>query len=285
MTSLLHAEGLAKTYRRAARDVAALRDFDLRIQPGERLGLLGPNGAGKSTLLRILTRLCAPDAGAVRFQGEDLAQRHLAGVGLLLEGRAAANERLTARENARYLCGLREQRFDAGWLQRLAALLELPDLDAPIRQFSTGNRLRAGLLLSCIHRPPLLLLDEPTLGLDVFGVERLQQLVRLLQGEGAAVLLSSHDLGFVEQTAERIVCIHQGRKRFDGARADFVPAGSGYRVCALDGAQWLRWQPPDHAALAALLAELQPRLPQLRQLQVQPLTLAERYRELLEEPA
>lgn len=275
---LLEVQGVRKAY--GARP--ALKGVDLAVRAGEFVALLGPNGAGKSTLLRCLALLCAPDTGRLHWQGAPLARRHLGRVGLLLEGRAAVNERLSTRENARYLCGLREQRFDAALLQRLATLLELPDLDAPVRQFSTGNKLRAGLLLSCIHRPALLLLDEPTLGLDVFGVERLRELVAWLLGEGCTVLLSSHDLAFVEANAERIVCIHQGRKRFDGARSDFVPTTSGYRVQALQGGELLRWAPADHAALTALLAELQPRLPQLQQLQVQPLTLAERYRELLE---
>lgn len=282
MTPLFEAQGLAKTFRRGVEDIAALRDFSLKLQAGERVGLLGPNGAGKSTLLRMATRLCDPDAGQLRWQGMPLGQRHLGQLGLLLEGRSVVNLRLTTRENARYLCGLREQRFDAAWLQQLAELLQLPGLDVPVRQFSTGNQQRAGLLLACIHRPRLLLLDEPTLGLDVFGVERLQQLVQRLQGEGCCVLLSSHDLAFVESSVERIVCIHQGRKRFDGSRSDFVPAGSGYRIQFLDthgGPQ--RLEAADHAALVALLATLP--LAELKQLQVQPLTLAERYRELLEE--
>ncbi len=288
---LLQAQGLTKRYRRGGETIHALTDFDLQLMPGERLGLLGPNGAGKSTLLRVLTRLCEPDSGHLLFRGEPLARRHMAHVGLLLEGRSAVNERLSTWENARYLCGLREARFDAAWLLRLAAYLELPDVHAPVRQFSTGNRLRSALLMTLVHRPQLLLLDEPTLGLDVLGVERLQGLIDLAQGEGATVLISSHDLAFVEQSASRIVCIHAGRKRFDGPRSAFVPSGSGYRVRLQDLAQCLggpverQWQVADHAALCSLLAELTPHLPQLQQLQVQPLTLAERYRELLDQEA
>ncbi len=289
---LLQIEGLAKQYRRAGQPIQALQALDLELHAGERVGLLGPNGAGKTTLLKLIARLCAPDAGAIRWQGRPMGRGELGRIGLLLEGRGAINERLTSWENARYFCGLREQRFDAGFCRRLAELLQLPDLHAPVRQFSTGNKLRAALLLTLVHRPALLLLDEPTLGLDLFGALRLQALVQTAQDEGAAVLLSSHDLGFIEAGSERIVCLAGGRKRFDGPRADFVPAGSGYRVTLRDSQQRLgegeqpQWQPADATELAALLARLQPLLPQLEALQVQPLTLAERYRELIEtEPA
>ncbi len=286
--ALLQIEGLAKRYQRAGQTVEALQALDLQLRPGERVGLLGPNGAGKTSLLKLIARLCEPDAGTIRWQGQPMGRAQLGRVGLLLEGRGAVNERLTSWENARYFCGLREQRFDAAFCRRLAELLQLPDLHAPVRQFSTGNKLRASLLMTLVHRPALLLLDEPTLGLDLFGIERLQALVQTAQDEGAAVLLSSHDLGFIEAGSERIVCLAGGRKRFDGPRADFVPARSGYRVSLRDPEQLLgegerpQWQPTDGQALAALLARLQPWLPRLQALQVQPLTLAERYRELIE---
>lgn len=288
MPALLHVEGLSKQYRRAGAAIQALQSLDLSLHAGERIGLLGPNGAGKTTLLKLVSGLCAPDAGAVRWQGQPMSRAQLGRIGLLLEGRGAINERLSTWENARYFCALREQRFDAAFCRRLADLLDLPDLHAPARLFSTGNKLRASLLLTLVHRPALLLLDEPTLGLDLFGVDRLQALVQTAQDEGAAVLLSSHDLGFIEAGSERIVCLAGGRKRFDGPRADFIPATAGYRVSLRDPEQLLgegeqpRWQPADSQALAALMARLQPLLPRLEALQVQPLTLAERYRELIE---
>lgn len=286
---LLELEGLSKRFKRGGEPIEALRDFGLAVHAGERLGLLGPNGAGKSTLLKIICRLCEPDAGSVLWQGAPMRRHRLGRIGLLLEGRGAINERLSTWENARYYCGLRERAFDAAHTEHLARLLDLPGLHQPVRQFSTGNKLRAALLLTLVHRPALLLLDEPTLGLDVFGVERLRALLDAAQAEGTAVLLSSHDLGFVEQSAARIVCISAGQKRFDGPRSAFVPAQTGYVLRLRDPEQVLggqtqrEWSLPDHAALSALLLELQPALPRLQQLQVQPLTLAERYRALLEE--
>jgi ABC-2 type transport system ATP-binding protein len=286
---LLALQGLAKRYRRGGQQVQALQELDLQLHAGERVGLLGPNGAGKTTLLKLITRLCAPDAGQLLWEGQPLDRAQLGRIGLLLEGRGALNERLSTWENARYFCALREQRFDAAFCRRLAELLALPDLQAPVRQFSTGNKQRAALLLTLVHRPALLLLDEPTLGLDLFGVERLQALIDTAQQEGAAVLLSSHDLGFIEASSERIVCLAGGRKRFDGPRLDFVPRDGGYRVSLSDPENLLgeghapAWQPADATALAALLQRLQAALPRLQSLCVQPLTLAERYRELIEE--
>jgi len=213
-----------------------------------------------------------------------------------MEGRGALNERLSSWENARYFCGLREARFDAAHCRQVAEQLDLADLHAPVRLLSTGNKLRAGLLLALVHRPALLLLDEPTLGLDLFGVDRLRAVVRAALAEGCAVLVSSHDLALVESLAERVVCIAGGRKRFDGPRADFVPQGQSYalrwqdpeRLAPDGGAEalgegWWQRQLPDHAALCAWLQHQAPLLPRLSGLQVQPLTLALRYRRLLEE--
>lgn len=291
-TALLAIEALCKRFERGNAPIQALDEVSLCLRPGERVGLLGPNGAGKSTLLRSICRLCAPDAGRLLWQGRPLRQAVLGRIGLLLEGKGAINERLSTWENARYFCGLREQHFDAGHAEHLAALLELPSLHTPVRQFSTGNKLRAALLLTLVHRPALLLLDEPTLGLDLFGVERLRAVVDTALADGTTVLLSSHDLSFVEASSDRIVCLAAGRVRFDGPRSEFVPAASSYRLRLQDPEKLLpgegllrEWQLDNHEALLAQLRQLEPVLPQIRQLQIQPLSLAERYRALIADGA
>ena len=107
----------------------------------------------------------------------------------------------------------------------MARLLGLVDLDTPIRQLSTGNKLRAALIGALIHRPALVLLDEPTLGLDLEGVERLHELVHQGAAEGQTFLIGSHDLNFIERLCPRIVCIHGGRKRFDGRTCELCAPG------------------------------------------------------------
>ena len=155
------------------------------MHPGEVLGLLGPNGAGKTTAIKVLTSLCEPERGVFHWRGQPVrSKRYLREVGVLLEGRGALNERLSTWENAKYFCGLREARFDAGHFNQLTELLELPDVRAPVRLLSTGNKLKSALLLCLIHKPAVLLLDEPTIGLDVFGVEKLETLVRHVSEAG-----------------------------------------------------------------------------------------------------
>ena len=233
--SLLRLEQASKQYRRGDGAVQALQDFELQLQPGEVLGLLGPNGSGKTTLVKLLTGLCGADQGTLRWRGGPALRAgqggpHLREIGVLLEGRGAAYERLSTLENARYFCELRETRFDPAHFRHMAEALGLDDVRAPIRQLSTGNKLRAALIGALIHRPALALLDEPTLGLDLEGVERLHALVRQGMQDGQTFLISSHDLHFIERLCPRIVCIHQGRKRFDGPREAFVHLPHPYRL-------------------------------------------------------
>ncbi|MCH7343464.1 ABC transporter ATP-binding protein [Pelomonas sp. CA6] len=307
-TALLDLQQAGKTYRRAGQSIRALDDFSLRVQAGEIVGLLGPNGSGKTTLVKLVTGLCGADQGQLRWRGGDAlpagqAGPHLREIGVILEGRGAAYERLSTLENARYFCGLREARFDRAHFDQLAALLEIPDVRAPVRQFSTGNKLRAALLGALIHKPALALLDEPTLGLDLLGVERLQALVRHGAQQGMAFVLSSHDLHFIERLCGRIVCIAQGRKVFDGPRQSFVqlehhyqlrlqpPAGEAPPALPLALAG-LRWQAPDttghgdgswtlplrsHAETCLLLTAWQHELPRCRGLELRRVDLRDHY--------
>ncbi len=296
----------SKRYGHGDSAVQALQDFDLRLHPGETVGLLGPNGSGKTTLVKLLTGLCGADQGRLQWRGGPVLPAgrpgpHLREIGVLLEGRGAAYERLNTLENARYFCELRETRFDASRFRQMAELLGLADVRTPIRQLSTGNKLRAALIGALIHRPALALLDEPTLGLDLEGVERLHALVRQGAQDGQTFLISSHDLHFVERICPRIVCIHRGRKRFDGPRAAFVQVAHPYRLQVrhalprpslpdwLAGRQWQRqdedWTLPlqDPAEAARLMSLWADWLAGSEQLQLRRLELREHYMEHLDQ--
>ncbi len=305
-STLLRLHQASKCYRRNAQTIQALQDFDLSVAPGEIVGLLGPNGSGKTTLIKLITGLCGADQGSLQWRDgpTQLAGEpgpHLREMGVLLEGRGAVYDRLSTLENARYYCALREAHFDADEFERLAALLALADVRAPVRQLSTGNKLRAALLGALIHRPALVLLDEPTLGLDLEGVERLQALLRQGAAQGQAFLLSSHDLHFIERLCPRIVCIHTGKKRFDGLRSEFVQQQYVYRLIVQPGSAelpappiWLldrHWVAQadkhalalrDHAEACRLLAEWQSLLPQFGSLELRRVELREHYLQLLE---
>lgn len=306
--TLLRLHQASKSYRRNAQSIHALKCFDLNVAPGEIVGLLGPNGSGKTTLIKLITGLCGADQGSLQWRQQPAQPAgqpgpHLREMGVLLEGRGAVYERLSTWENARYYCGLREARFDAEEFARLADLLGVADIRAPVRQLSTGNKLRAALLGALIHRPALVLLDEPTLGLDLDGVERLQAVLRQGAAQGQAFILSSHDLHFIERLCPRIVCIHTGEKRFDGLRSDFVQQEYVYRLIVQADATQLP-EPPswldrcwisqdgqhvlalrDHDEACRLLAHWQPLLPQLRSMELRRIELRDHYLQMLERGA
>lgn len=182
----------------------ALDGLDLVVRRGEVFGFLGPNGAGKTTTIRLLLDLIRPTAGRVevlgmdpRRQGREVRRR----VGYL-PGKLALYDRLTGREVLTYLGHLRDG-VDWAHADSLARRLDL-DLNRPIGALSRGNKQKVGLVQALMHRPELLILDEPTGGLDPLVQREFHRLVREASGEGRTVFLSSHVLGEVERVADRV---------------------------------------------------------------------------------
>ncbi len=200
-------EGMTKSYGR----VRALRGIDLQVRRGEIFGFLGPNGAGKTTTIRCLLDLIRPDAGTARVLGIDpqvnpVAVRARTGY---LPGELQLEDNLTGEQQLRYLNDLRGGEADWSHVRELAERLEL-DLSVPIRNLSKGNKIKVGVVQALMHRPELLLLDEPTFGLDpLMQHEVLRMLVEAKRG-GATVFFSSHILSEVQATAERVAIIRKG---------------------------------------------------------------------------
>ncbi len=241
MPSIVTAERLSKTFqvkvrdpglrgavralfRPRYRDVHAVRDVTFRIEPGEIVAFLGPNGAGKTTTLKTLTGLLYPTsgraevAGFVPWTGGPPFKRHIA---LVLGNRQQLVWDLPPEET--FL--LNRAIYDipeADYRERLAelvALLELGDvLTKPVRQLSLGERMKCELVASLLHRPPLLFLDEPTLGLDVTAQDAIRRfLIEYRERHGATVLLTSHYMQDVTALASRVLMINRGRLLYDGA--------------------------------------------------------------------
>jgi len=200
----------------------AVDDLNLLAPEGGVYGFLGPNGAGKTTTIRMLLGLIRPDAGEVRLFGAPLAAGRLSLMrmaGALVET-PSLYPHLTGRENLevtrRMLGAPRGLIDDALGVVKLAQ-----DADRRVREYSTGMRQRLGLALALLNKPRLLVLDEPTNGLDPAGIHEMRDLIRRLPAEfGATVFLSSHLLGEVEQIAGHIGIIHQGRLLFQGNLAE-----------------------------------------------------------------
>jgi ABC-2 type transport system ATP-binding protein len=189
-----------------------LRGISFRVAAGETFGLLGPNGAGKTTTVEMIEGYRRPDAGQISVLGEDPAtagRDHRARVGLMLQGGGGVDPRMTAREVLRL-----HGRFHVA-PRNTDELLELVGLTTAARtryrRLSGGEKQRLGLALALVGRPSLIVLDEPTAGMDVEGRTATRALLGQLRNEGVTILLTSHDLTDVERVADRIAIIDRGR--------------------------------------------------------------------------
>jgi ABC-2 type transport system ATP-binding protein len=200
----------------------AVRNLNLSLEAGQVLGLLGINGAGKSTTLAMIAGALLPDSGAIQLQGEDFLEhpelaRHA--LGWLPEGAPTWPE-LTVREHLDAHARLRGMKGSDLKQARDAALarLELKDLERRLAGvLSQGQRQRLGLACALLHRPALLVLDEPANALDPVQVVALRSLLRELAGDGTAVILSTHQLGEVTAVCDRVAILHEGTLRYDAA--------------------------------------------------------------------
>jgi len=219
---------LVKRFRTPARgEVVAVDHLSFCVEPGEIYGLLGPNGAGKTTTLRMLATLVVPDAGQIQLAGVDRIAHPLQARERMayVPAEAGLPDRLTPLEVVTLFAGI--QGADPA---RVGPLLERMGAsayaDTPCSDLSTGMKRRVVLARALIHEPRILLLDEPTDGLDVPGRRDVLELVREQAAAGRAVILSSHIMGEVERVVDRVGVVAQGRMVAEGALAD-VMASAG----------------------------------------------------------
>lgn len=240
---MIEARGLSKQYGKKT----AVDDVSFSIRPGQVTGFLGPNGAGKSTSMRLMVGLDRPSAGTVTVNGRRYAESPapLAEVGALLDAKGVHPGR-SARSHLRALAathGIPDR--------RVHEVLEQTGLGAVANKrvggFSLGMGQRLGIAAALLGDPQTLILDEPVNGLDPDGVLWVRQLLRHLAGEGRTVLLSSHLMSEMAQTADHVIVLGRGRVVADAPIAEFVAGGQGAQ------GERVRVQSPDAARLAALL--------------------------------
>jgi ABC-2 type transport system ATP-binding protein len=226
------ARGLVKVYG----ELVAVDHVDLTVEKGDVFGYLGPNGAGKTTSLRMLLGLIRPTEGSIRLFGRDphvVGAKALEGVAGFVEG-PTFYPYLTARRNLRLLAAYDDgdRRSKRSRIEELLELVELRDRgDDEVGGYSHGMRQRLGIAAALLRDPKLLLLDEPTTGLDPAGMRDMRDLVRRLASEGITVLLSSHLLGEVEELCNRVAIIRKGRIVYEGQLQDLLAtASTGYRL-------------------------------------------------------
>ena len=223
---MIEARALTKEFTDKKRGrIRAVQDVSFTCRPGEIYGLLGANGAGKTTTLRLLATLLQPTAGTASVAGFDVVQqpeRVRAQVGFLAASTALYG-RLTARETIAYfgrLNGLADERI-AERTRVLAEELGLQEfLDRRVDKFSTGMKQKTSIARTVVHDPAVLILDEPTLGLDVLTARNIVRFVRECRARGRTVIYSTHVMSEVEKLCDRIGIIHQGRLVAEGTLAE-----------------------------------------------------------------
>lgn len=210
MTNIIETNHLTKKFKHET----ALDEVSIHVREQSVYGLLGPNGAGKSTLLKIITGILSPNNGEVFIENHPWSQKDLKIIGSMIEG-PAVYDNLTAYEN----------------LEVLALMLNIPKTriietlnvvrlnntgKKLVNSFSLGMKQRLGIALALLNQPKLLILDEPTNGLDPIGIQELRQLIQEFPKHGITVILSSHILSEVQQIADDIGIISQGHLGFEG---------------------------------------------------------------------
>ncbi|MGZ8706355.1 MAG: ABC transporter ATP-binding protein [Gaiellaceae bacterium] len=227
-------------FHRETRDVHAVEAISFDVQPGEVVGFLGPNGAGKTTTLKMLAGLLYPTSGEVRVLGHVPSRRerdYLRRMTMVMGNRNQLQWDIPALDSFelyRAIYRLRREDYLA-MRDELIELLEVGDLvRKPVRNLSLGERMKVEIVGSLLHRPQVLFLDEPTIGLDVTMQKRIRTFVAEYNTRhGATVLLTSHYMADVEALCKRVIVIHHGRILFDGALASLANEFAAYKTISV----------------------------------------------------
>ncbi|MFB9448278.1 ATP-binding cassette domain-containing protein [Dactylosporangium vinaceum] len=226
--------------RRLFGRVAAVDGLTFGIERGDAVGYIGANGAGKSTTIKMLTGILRPTAGTVRTCGlEPMRQRRRLArrIGVVFGQRSQLWWDLPLRDSYRALGAIHRLDFRPR-LAELAERLDLGDfLDTPVRQLSLGQRIRGEVAAALLHAPELLILDEPTIGLDVLSKERLRSFLIEQRAAGTSLLLATHDMGDVRRLTDRLLVVDHGRLAFDGTLDGLARQVGAERILVLDLAE------------------------------------------------
>jgi len=232
MSIPLIAKELKKTYRTKGKIVEAVVGVSLSVERGEIHAFLGPNGAGKTTTIKMIAGLIRPDSGEVQVNGRDPHHNRqaLADIGAVLEGNRNIYWRLTAEENIQYFGVLKGMRPREA-RNRGAELLDRFGMTQKKRSLaqtlSRGMQQKLAVAVGLVHSPKLLLLDEPTLGLDVESVEVIKEQIVEIAEEGCAIVLTTHHLDVAEALANRISIISSGRIIIEESTSELIKRFSG----------------------------------------------------------
>ena len=245
MNAIIETRGLTRDFKvregLTRRTVRAVDSLDLTVTPGESIGYIGANGAGKSTTIKMLVGILVPTAGEVRTCGRRPVQerRHLArDVGVVFGQRSQLWWDLPVAESFRLLAAIHALEPGVASRRRddLIEKLEMSEfLSTPVRQLSLGQRMRAEVAAALLHSPRLVILDEPTIGLDVLSKQRLREfLISERHERGTTLVLTTHDMGDVERLCDRILVVDHGKLAYDGTLTGLSRTVGAERILVVD---------------------------------------------------
>ena len=198
------------------KDVEAVKDASFTVKKGEIVGLLGENGAGKTTTLRMLATMLRPTSGTALINGHSIIENPREvrrEIGILFGGEVGLYDRLTARENIEYFARLNAMDIDdmKASIRELISKFQMEDyIDRKVGKFSRGMKQRVAIARSIVHRPSVMLFDEPTAGLDVTAAKIVHDFILECRQQNKAIIFSSHSMQEVEKLSDRIIIIHKG---------------------------------------------------------------------------
>lgn len=212
---------LSKSFKntkgKKAKTIKAVDNVSFKVEEGEIVGLLGENGAGKTTTLRMIATILKPTGGTAKVNGYDIVkdQNKVRGeIGILLGGEVGLYDRLTVRENIKYFAELNGMGHEetAESIDELVEMLDMKEyIDRRVGKFSRGMKQKVAIARSIVHKPSVMLFDEPTAGLDVTAARIVQDFIKKCKLDNKAIVFSSHSMSEVERICDRIIIIHKGK--------------------------------------------------------------------------
>lgn len=239
--SLKRESAIKDLFSRNYKTVKALHNVNLEIKKGEFVGVIGPNGAGKSTLIKILTGILTPTSGYAKVMGiipYKKRQENAKNIGVVFGWRTQLWWDLLVKDSyelIKCLYKIPQSKFDKN-LRTFSSILNIDDyLKKPVRKLSLGERVRCDLAASLLYEPPILFLDEPTIGLDVVAKQQIRDfLTKINREKNVTIIITTHDMGDIEELCERIVIVDKGKKIYDGSIRDIKKKFGAERVLVID---------------------------------------------------
>lgn len=220
---MIELQHVSRMFYDKKKTIEAVKDVSFTVKKGEVVGLLGENGAGKTTLLRMISSILEPSSGKIVIDGIDVEKDPIKlkrRIGVLFGSETGLYERLTARENLMYFAKLYNMSLHETKekIEYLAVRFGMKDyLDRKVGGFSKGMRQKVTIARTLIHDPDIILLDEPTTGLDITSANMFRELIYQLRKEGKTIIFSSHIMEEVKQLCQSIVMIHKGQLVYNGS--------------------------------------------------------------------